>query len=389
MESATAIEPGRAGDAEHVLFFALRPAEGEPLKGQLEALERPWRIKLGGRTWQGADVLELRSLDQPVRLAPQGPQVLLANGDRIAMKVHQADGELLGGSSGPLGELLIPLERIRAVLLNPPADELACDRLCRHLANERTKSDRVILANGDVVRGTLMKLTAEQVVLQSDGDGLGVPRESVKAIAFSWDLTFFPPLKSLYAQAALADGTVLSLTEAELTGQILRCRAAFGDRVFVPLSQLCALAFRNGRVTYLSDLQPASYRHRPFFSLEFPYRRDRNVMGGPLRIRGQLFRKGLGQHSGSELTYRLDGPWRRFEATVGIDDSAHGGGSALFIVKLDGRVVWRSDELTGRSGTQEARVELGKAKELTLAVDYGRNAHVLDRADWAEARLIK
>jgi len=94
-------------------------------------------------------------------------------------------------------------------------------------------------------------------------------------------------------------------------------------------------------------------------------------------------------HSGSELTYRLEGGWRRFEATVGIDDSAHGGGSAVFIVKLDGREAWRSGELTGRSGAQPVRIELGEAKELTLAVDYGRNAHVLDRADWAEARLVR
>ena len=82
-----------------------------------------------------------------------------------------------------------------------------------------------------------------------------------------------------------------------------------------------------GKATYLSDLTAESYRHLPFLSTTWPYRTDRNVAGTQLRSGGRLYAKGIGMHSASRLTYRLDGLYKRFEADLALDDQTAGGGS--------------------------------------------------------------
>src|SRR5262245_7049536 len=186
----------------------------------------------------------------------------------------------------------------------------------------------------------------------------------------------------------ISDGSELSVVEVELTGNNLRGRTAFAREFVLPLEQLCALEFRNGHVKYLSDIEPIEYRHTPYLSLSYPYRRDRCVTGGPLSLRGQAFRKGLGMHSRSELTYDLKGQFRRFEATVGIDDETAGQGSVNFHVLLDGRDAWQSGLITGQSTPKRVHIDTTSAKRLTLVVDFGALGDVQDHADWADARLV-
>jgi len=149
-----------------------------------------------------------------------------------------------------------------------------------------------------------------------------------------------------------------------------------------------------GRTTYLSDLKPTECRQTPFLDLAWPCRADRNVAGGMLRSAGRLFVKGLGVHGAARLVYALPPPrtpgddHRRFEALVGIDDAADGGGSAVFRVLVDGEERFTSKTI--RSGDPPVPVSLGiaGARQIELVVDYADRADVLDRADWLDARLV-
>ena len=95
---------------------------------------------------------------------------------------------------------------------------------------------------------------------------------------------------------------------------------------------------QTARAVYLSDVRPSEYRFLPYLELQWPYKADRNVTGGQLRCGGQLYLKGIGVHSAARLTYRLDRPWSRFQAEVGIDDSTGGKGSVGFRVFVDGKL---------------------------------------------------
>jgi hypothetical protein len=90
------------------------------------------------------------------------------------------------------------------------------------------------------------------------------------------------------------------------------------------------------------------------------------------------------------MTYRLAGKFRRFHATIGIDDSAAGRGSVIFEVLLDGKIAYKSDVLTGASPPVTIeRLDVTGAKIMTLSVDYATDGDILDHADWCDALLIK
>jgi hypothetical protein len=132
------------------------------------------------------------------------------------------------------------------------------------------------------------------------------------------------------------------------------------------------------------------YNFEPFFDLEWPLRRDRSVGGGFLTLRGVEYPKGLGVHSRGTITYRLGGKYRRFHATIGVDDSAAGRGSVVFKVLLDGKTAYKSDVLTGTSAPVAIdRLDVAGAKIMALSVDYATEGDILDHADWCDALLIQ
>ena len=116
------------------------------------------------------------------------------------------------------------------------------------------------------------------------------------------------------------------------------------------------------KFVYLSDLEPADYRHVPYLSIAWPYRRDRNVSGEPLMVGGKRYLKGIGMHSAARLTYRLDGKYRRFDAAAALDDSSERRGSVTFGVYLLRDGQWKqaatSDVVRGGDPPENVSVDV-------------------------------
>ena len=160
-------------------------------------------------------------------------------------------------------------------------------------------------------------------------------------------------------------------------------------KVAMPVSAVVACQLFGDRLIPITDYEPAKVEYTPYFSATWPLVRNANVQHGPLTLRGTEFSSGLGMHSRMAVTYQLRGIEREFQATVGIDDAAKGRGSVIFAVELDGQRVWTSPELTGKSpATNIGKIDLRGGKQLTLLVDFGELADVLDYADWCDALLI-
>ncbi|HEY3392664.1 MAG TPA: NPCBM/NEW2 domain-containing protein, partial [Lacipirellulaceae bacterium] len=144
---------------------------------------------------------------------------------------------------------------------------------------------------------------------------------------------------------------------------------------------------------YLSDLKPEGYRHVPYLSIEWPYARDRNVLGEPLSVGGKQYLKGVGMHSAARLTYRLNGNYRRFDAAVALDDSAGTRGSVTFSVYVQREGAWEvaftSGIVRGGEAPRPVSVDVAGAQALTLTVDFADRGDELDRANWLDARLVK
>src|SRR5262249_41274380 len=145
----------------------------------------------------------------------------------------------------------------------------------------------------------------------------------------------------------------------------------------------------NGKLVYLSDLKPADVKETPYLDGSFPFRADRSVGGHPLHLGGKTYRRGLGVHSKSELTYTLDGGFQTFNATVGIDDAVSGQGSVIFRVYGDDKLLKETPVLRGGDTPVELEIPVKGVLLLRLEVDYADNGDVADHADWADARLLR
>src|SRR5262249_42040729 len=128
----------------------------------------------------------------------------------------------------------------------------------------------------------------------------------------------------------------------------------------------------------------------PFLDLSWPLRNDRNVSGGFLALRGSEYPRGLGVHSRSSVTYRLDGKYRRVHAVLGIADGTAGEGGGGFEVAVCWKRAFKSAAPTGPSARPLVdRLDVSGAKVLTLSVDYATQGDILDHADWCDALLIR
>lgn len=114
---------------------------------------------------------------------------------------------------------------------------------------------------------------------------------------------------------------------------------------------------------------------------------DTNIQNGVfLTLGGQFFDKGLYAHSPARFVFPVDRQWKTFTAIVGIRDGANIQGSAVFTVRGDDRVLYRSRML--RVGERaEVRVDISGVKELELLTQGGEGHNHNSWAIWAEPRV--
>jgi alpha-glucosidase len=109
--------------------------------------------------------------------------------------------------------------------------------------------------------------------------------------------------------------------------------------------------------------------------------------GGPLRIRGTTFDKGLGVHANAEVTVDIGGAYERFTAQVGLDDEVTGAGSVAFELIGDGAVLARTGVLTRADPAQPIDVDVTGVETLTLRTTDGGDGINFDHGDWGDAQL--
>ena len=148
---------------------------------------------------------------------------------------------------------------------------------------------------------------------------------------------------------------------------------------------------RNGQATaggYLSDL--------PWRSMSNgwgPAERDRSNGetgdndGGPIRLDGITYAKGIGVHADSQIFFPLNGQCTSFTAVIGVDDEVGANGSVIFQVYVNAELRYMSPTMTGASPSLSIQVDITDAVELGLFVHYGWDSYAFDHADWANAQI--
>ncbi len=186
-------------------------------------------------------------------------------------------------------------------------------------------------------------------------------------------------------------GEIQSLKDGGLT-----LKDSYGTVHKIPANLLSGIYMKNGRVVYLSDMKPqlvdedANYIRGPkklSSDLDFPYQKDRSAKGGKIILGGVEHRKGVGVRARSALAYALDGGFRRFQATLGLDAASLGLGAVRAEVEVDGKKV-KEVALKGTDPPQAIDLDVSGAKELRLLVTWAGFGQS-DFADLGSARLIR
>lgn len=270
----------------------------------------------------------------------------------------------------PLGELELPLD----VVLGWGAELPAASR-----------EQDVALLEGGLVEGRLLGIADGALRLQTrlDPEPLVVPLAAVRALRLA--LPRRAP-SGLHLVARLHPERPPLLLVPAGGGLALAAWPAAALRA----EALGALALRveGGRRVYLSQLPPETVEERGAFGVVWPYQRDRGLHGGPLRLMGVAYERGLAVHSAARLAWRLDGAYRQLRAMVGISDEVAPEGDCLVHLEGDGRRLW-SARLIGGEAPRRLELDLAGVQRLTLMVELGERFDIGDHALLADAQLIR
>lgn len=431
---AAALGPSAVGAAGFRVRVETALADfGRELSGPGEVALEPGpggrvQLRLGAEAFPLDEILHLEiagALDEPQ------PWILfLRAGGEIAGAAAGGDGESVSWRSPSLGSepVRIALDDVLGLLAvrkpgegtGTSADALREAALALRLREEILKrlspADEVVLPEGGRIQGVLDSVNATGIRFSAQALGtVDLPWARIRALSLA-ALSETPPGgaggsegsgekaasggSSRRVRVRFRDGTLLPAELSSLEGGKVSLRHPTLGLRSTALSDVIEVDFLGGRAVYLSDLEPASAREEcgPLFRLRMPHRRDASVVGTPLRMRGKAYRKGLGVHAYSRLEYDLGGAYEKFRATVGLDDTARpesgdpNVGRVVFRAYRDGEKIFER-ELTWKDDPVPIDLSVRGAKRLALEADYGGSGGsldlALDRANWAEARLVR
>jgi len=353
-----------------------------------------------------------------------GPQVLLRDGSILRADVLDlnADTVAIGDATG-LGRCLwedtsLPRGAVSGVLLQPPADALARDKLIDRIQTYKLREDQLLLTGGESVSGKLMSSPRSGRFLQADEMPADVYRLSRKGTEATLDVpvgkvvaillggvSAAPNQSEKGVQLGFRDGSLIQARQIATAGDAIRFNLQGEGFVSAPIDQpdeeastiwrqIAWVQPTSSRLQYLSDLKPLGYKHIPLLALDWPYGENRNVLGGRLRSGQSIYSKGVGMHTVSRLAYDLEGKYRHFMADVALDDAAGLQGSVAFKVLVERAPnkwdsAYESPVVHGGDPPLPISVNLTGARRIALIVDYADRADEQDHANWLMARLIE
>lgn len=319
-------------------------------------------------------------------------QLILADGSLLVGDLLKISDERATLLSDYLDAVSLPLGMLRGAILQAPASQQQRDLLARRVEQSTTPSDLLILVNGDELAGQLVDMQQDKFTLRTELGDVEVTVEKLAAVVLNPQLVDKTAPFEEGVLVGLSDGSLLKARTLRVSPGVMQMTLACGLELESRQPQeVVSLQPLTPAVTYLSDLEPHSYRHVPYLSIEWPYHADRNVLGSRLSVQKQLYNKGLGMHSAARLAYRLDRPYARFAADMALDDSAGNAGSVVFRVFVNSGDTWQqiftSPVIRGGDKPVPVSIELKDVQALILMVDYADRGDVLDHANWLDARL--
>lgn len=368
----------------------LQTLKGEAHQGQLVELSATNVVLRSGTTDARipiAETLEIRLPESKSAELPVagGARVALRDGTQLLGTRYSVAGGQATLESPYYGRLALPLASVASVRFGAPAQKL--EAAWDGFVQRDAKKDLLVIRKGDVLdqlAGVVGDIDAK-VKLLLDGDEIPVNLEKIYGIIYA------RPSASAArgtCQVAMSNSDQLQVQQITWNGTELKAKLVAGPEITLPLERVRALDFSSGKVRYLSQLEPREVKYVPFFDITWTYHRDRNLDGGPLRVGGKTYRRGLALHSRTLLRYRIGGEYGRFQAMMGIDEVVDRQGDVHVVISGDGKVLHESD-VRGVDPPKPLDLDVTGVRDLDILVDFGGDLDIADHLDLADAKLVK
>ena len=320
----------------------------------------------------------------------------LLDGSRLQATTLELRGDTLSLEHPQLGSLKLPRTGARSIRLGK--EDPAVNATWKELQQRSKKQDYLVIRKGDVLDhldGVVGEVDEATVKFLLDGEQIDVKRPRVYGWIYAQEA---PKASGARVRVELPQGESLSVTSAvwEQDHWLLTLP---GEKtpLSVPATAVNSLDFSAGKVLYLSKVEPRDVEHTPFFpgpGGDWPYQRDRNLFGRPLKVGTRTFSRGLAVHSKTRLLYRLGGDYRRLTSLVGLDPELSPNfepaiNNARLVISGDKKVLL---ETNVKAGDPPLPLDLNVANviELEILVDFGEaNCDIGDRVHLADLKVLK
>lgn len=312
-------------------------------------------------------------------------EVLLTDSTVLRVTKYHTTSTVATVSHPQMGELKLPLATIQAVRFAAPDSKV--DGTWKQLLSKASRKDQVAIRKNDVLDhldGVVGSIDETTVKFQLDGDDIPVKRERVFGLIYAKREA---ATAKTTASIETATGDHLSARTVSWDGENWKVKLATGTEITAPSASIQYVDYTQGKIAYLSNLEPRDVKYTPFFDISWDYRRDKCMDGRPISFGNKSYAKGLSLHSLTVLKYRSGGDYRRFQTVMGIDE--HFSGNVDVVIKGDGRVLFKGPVRAGQP-PQNLDLDVTGVVELEITVGFGEDElDIGDRLILADAKLVK
>jgi NPCBM/NEW2 domain-containing protein len=282
--------------------------------------------------------------------------------------------------------LKLPLSAVVSLLVDAGSKEL--QKRWPEIAGGKIKRDRIVVVSEgvpNVIEGSLGEADAQGKTIEFKLDGADkyqpVQLERVHGLVF-WRPD--PSPETPICKVIDLEGNSLYAVKLGVDGDTLNVQTTFGAKVPVKMDLLARLDFNLGKLTYLSDLEPAKVVEKSGIGLVVRYKKDANLDGEPI-VLDKSYAKGLSMHAHTELEYNLAGKFKDLKGVLGVDTRIGADSQAMVTIYCDGEKRF-AEEITPKAARPVA-LAIKDVQTLKIVVSSRNFLDLHDHVTFADARV--
>ena len=316
-------------------------------------------------------------------------RAILADGTRVTgVPAEWKENHLVLNSSEIAGGALsLPIDRFRELW---HGDEAAVAKAIALKVRVGTEDVAYVQKDNQVlsVQGLVQGIDAEDLVFRFNNQDRRIALKRIVGVALA-GAPAAKPNTSFHQVIVMRSGDELAGTCQSIDGRLVELQTAWNAAIKIPIDRIAAIRSVNGRLVYLSNLEPVQVEQVPFFDRVMPYQKNRALGGEPLRLADGVHDKGLAVHARCVLRYDIGATYQRFRAEVGFQQPEGRIGRASIRVLGDDRPLFELPDARGEQKPVNVDLKIEGVRRLTLEVDFGKGDGAGARVDWIDARLLR